>query len=179
MPMGTHAFLAIDPGETTGVAACYVNFTFGTKKEVLSNAKKKKSLEVKGNYLEQGRALGHLMDRFVYVANVENLLSLENVHIVMEDFVLRRRTEGGATGNLTSCWVAAAAVMAYSLHPAQSPEEITALMIPPVEVVWQQPSEAKFVDNVKLKAYGLYEVGSEHKRDAWRHVATRVDKLLP
>jgi len=176
MPSGLHAFFAGDPGRTTGVAGCYVQFK-GTLKETLLTATNKKAIELKGPWLEQGRTLGHLMDRFVYRANVEALIPLDNIHLVMEDFVLRRRREGGATGDLTSIWVAAAANAFYAAAPDNN--GIAAAHLGVVPVVWQQPSEGKFVDNVKLKAYGLYEVGSEHKRDAWRHIATRVDKLLP
>src|SRR5215210_3244870 len=99
----THAIMAIDPGGTTGVAAGYVVLD-GRLVECFNDMPVKRSMEIKGDFLAQGRQLGALMKRFVFKANVENMLPLDNIHIAIEDFVLRRRQEGGATGNLTSCW---------------------------------------------------------------------------
>lgn len=155
------AVMGIDPGGTTGVAACYFEKR-ETLKETLLNATNKKEAEVTGNYLEQGSKLAQMMMRFTYTANVEHGIPLPNVQIAIEDFVLRRLREGGATGNLTSCWVAAAATALYG-----------------GEVHWQTASQAKQkANNQRMKLWGLYVPGSEHKKDAWRHVAVRADALV-
>lgn len=171
-----HAILAIDPGGTTGVAAGYVELE-ETRRKTLEGITNKKSTEVTGNYLEQAEQLATVMGNFVFKANVENSIPLPNIHIAIEDFVLRRRTEGGATGNLISCWVAAATVAVFCSH---SGSLWPGLVVVNDEIItWQTASDAKHVaNNERLKSYGLWVVGSAHERDAFRHLVLRVDKLL-
>lgn len=164
-----HAVFSIDPGETSGIAAGV--FTIEkTVKETLQGARRLKTAEVGGtkdSWLFQGREIARLMNRFAFAMNAEERIRIDHIHYVCEDFVLRRRVEGGATGNLTSVWVAAAARSAFL------PDNW--------EFTWQQPSAAKtFATNDRLKLWGLYEhtVGSEHKRDAIRHLALRVNGIV-
>jgi hypothetical protein len=128
----------------------------------LNSIETRKAIEVSGEWIEQAREISGLIDRFVFTANVEQSIALPNIHVVFEDFVLRRRQQGGATGDLTSVWVAAGTVARID-RP----------------VTWQMPSMAKgFATNERLKSWGLWEVGSEHKRDAWRHFATYVNSRI-
>ena len=168
--------MAVDPGGTTGVAAGYVTLA-DTFKDTVKTMEAKRSLEVGGDWLDQAAELCRLMHRFVFRANVEVGLPLYNVHITFEDFVLRRRREGGATGNLTSIWVAAAAVGMYhssSLIPREGD-----FLVERVPVTWRQASPAKtFATDERLRMWGLWESGSAHKRDAWRHWAAHVNGLV-
>lgn len=165
-----HAVLALDPGGTTGVAAGYVELR-PTRRETLATLSNRKAVEVEGSWLEQAEELSALMVRFEYAALVEHQIPIPNIHICIEDFILRRRDEGGATGNLTSCWVAAAAHARYV--QGQQNDEANP------DIKYQQPSHAKtLMTNERLKSYGLWEVGSTHKRDAWRHFGLRVDGLI-
>lgn len=158
-----HAIMGIDPGGTTGIAACYVNVK-STMKETMREAGKKKAVEVEGSYLEQAKQISNIMNAFQYTANVEHEIPLYNIHFAIEDFVLRRRTEGGATGNLTSCWVAAGAVALFGSEQ---------------NVTWRQASTAKtYATDSRLKLWDLWEVGSAHMRDAWRHVACEVNEVV-
>lgn len=159
----THAIMGIDPGGTTGIAACYVSVR-PTMKETMLAATRKKSIEVPGDYLSQGKQIASLMNGFMYKANVENEIPLSNIHFAIEDFVLRRRMEGGATGNLTSCWVAAAAVAIFGSES---------------NIKWRQASQAKtYATDARLKLWGLWTVGSAHQRDAWRHLASEVNEVV-
>ncbi len=174
------AVLAIDPGGTTGVAAGYVDLQ-PTRRETLATLSNAKSVEVEGNYLEQAVKLDNIFKNFVYTANVEQSIPLQNIHIAIEDFVLRRRKEGGATGNLTSCWVAAAMTGMWSkiVIRMDDGKQITEYATKSENIHWQQPSEAKtLMTNERLKQYGLWVIGSEHERDAWRHFGLRVDKCM-
>ena len=171
-----HAVIAVDPGRTTGVAAGYFDLK-PTLKETLRGGTNKKAIEVPGQWLAQSRELHGIVWRFVFRANVDHQLPLDNIHLVIEDFVLRRRQAGGATGDLTSIWVAAA--LCGSLVSPSGSEGSEVWPPDPFSVYWQQPSSAKsLATNERLKLWDLYEVGSEHKRDAWRHVALRVNRIL-
>lgn len=155
----THAIFTCDPGGTSGIAAGYITPS-STLKQTLLTATRLRSIEVTGDYMEQGQAIAECMIRFDRAARDRGCV---NIHFAFEDFILRRRQAGGATGNLTSCWVAAAATALAGF-----------------DVHWQQPSEAKsFASNDRLKLWGLYTVGSEHERDAWRHFAVRANRVVP
>lgn len=177
----TYAILAIDPGGTTGVAAGYVELG-DTRRETLETMTNNKTTEVTGDYLWQAAKLDTIFRNFVFTANVEYGIPLPNISIAIEDFVLRRRREGGATGNLTSCWVAAAAVAMFHKVMLATPDgkQITAVAADQTGCIhWQTASDAKHVANdARLKSYGLWIVGSAHERDANRHLVLRVDKIL-
>lgn len=164
---GLHAVMAVDPGGTTGVAAAYVDLKFKTLKETLQmGLSDRKAVEVKGDWLFQAREVHRLMKSFTFTANVQRSLPIDHIHIVIEDFQVRPAGRaGGGTHNLTSVWVAAGA---------------RAMLLPDTyDLEWQQPSDAKrLATNERLKMWKLWEVGSEHKRDAWRHFALRVNKLV-
>jgi hypothetical protein len=178
-----HAVLGIDPGRTTGVAACHFE-TEATLKETLLNAEEKKAIEVTGDWMEQACKIAGIIKRFVYRAHIEKEIPFDNIHIAIEDFVLRRRREGGATGDLTSIWVAAGAIALYRGHAlGQGPMMHTVdyeTWDDADRFTWRQASQAKsFATNARLKLWGLYEPGSEHCKDAWRHVALEVNTVLP
>lgn len=157
----THAVFALDPGGTSAVAAAYVDLK-PTLKETLLSARRKKTMEVEGTWSEQGAIIGDLMARFLFAAQVESRLSLDRIHFVFEDFVLRMPA---VTTNLTSIWVMASAATHHGLTKP--------------EIEYQQPSEAKaLATNARLKMWDLWVYGSEHERDANRHLVLKVNKLV-
>jgi len=159
-----HAVFAVDPGGTSGVFAGYVELRPTLKETLTETLSNVKAVEVSGAWRFQGREIARLAKRFLTFANVEQQMRLDHVHIVCEDFVLRMPA---STTNLTSIWVAASFA--------------TALNRDDIDIDWQQPSHAKKkATNDRLKLWKVYEhtVGSEHRRDAARHFALKVDKLL-
>ena len=168
VPSGTYAILVIDPGKTTGLFAGYVDLDV-TVKETLETVRMKKSAELRGdNWLDSAHKINDVMNRFVYTANVEQRLRVGHIHIVFEDFVQRYETS-----ILDSIWMMAGAVTCYTLPEFNNGAK------PIVQPTYQQPSEAKsFATNERLKLWNLWEVGSEHRRDAARHFAKRIDLLL-
>jgi len=183
----THAILAIDPGGTTGVAAGYMELE-ETRRKTVEGMTNRKSVEVTGDYLGQAVKLDNIFRHFIFTANVSYGIPLPNIHLAIENFVLRRREAGGATGNLISIWVAAAFAGMMCKHftlvesegGAIAVEALTVLDDEPAKAIsWQNASDAKHVANdERLKSYGLWVVGSAHERDAFRHIVLRVDKLL-
>jgi hypothetical protein len=160
---GVHSVLAIDPGGTTGVFGGWVDLKPTMKQTMLTGLLSRKAEEVTGSWLEQVNKLAAIAMSF-HFASKESLIPMQNRHVVCEDFVLRRRQQGGATGNLTSVWVAAG---------------FAAVINEVAMVGWQQPSSAKtFASDDRLRLWGLWIPGSAHKRDAARHFALKVNLLV-
>jgi len=160
VPSGEHAIMAIDPGGTTGVFAGYVTLET-TLLETMRTIRRTKQREVYGEWREQAEALAVMINRFIYTANVEERLPLENVHVAFEDFILRMPA---TTDNLTSIWVMAGTVT---------------LANPTCDVTYEQASAAKQkAPNKRFAAWGLDLPPSEHLKDSKRHFILRVDKLL-
>src|SRR3982751_1020828 len=141
-----HAVLAIDPGGTTGVAAGYAELA-ETRRATMEGLYNHKTTEVTGSYIQQAAKLDNIFRNFVFTANVEYGIPLPNIHIVIENFVLRRRQEGGATGNLISIWVAAAAMGMFHKVVAVTPDGKLITQIANDEdatsFTWQNASDAK------------------------------------
>lgn len=176
------AILAIDPGQTTGVAAAFIPKLETLKESLLAIPKKdKKAVEVRGidpnaevptaeeDWIVHAQRLVTIMSRFEYRALIELQIPADDIHFVFEDFILRRKRQGGATGNLTSIWVMAGAIASFKHGRVGTSSPFH----------YQQASLAKgFATNKRLKLWGLYEPGSEHKKDAWRHLAYKANHLL-
>ncbi len=155
------AVLAVDPGGTTGVAAAYFE-TRGTLRETLETMTRRKSVEVTGYWHDQVQELAQLWSRFEFSANVEGGIPLGDVHVVFENYLPDPRRIGAGATDLSPVWVAAGVCGAMGREPT-----------------WQTPSEAKgFARDDRLRSWGLWERGSAHKRDAWRHVVTRLNRLV-
>lgn len=156
-----HALLAIDPGGTTGVAAMHVQL-HGTIAETLrEGVLLRKAVEVKGYWREQVYELDRLATRFRYTANVEAAIPLGNVHVIMENFLADPNRIGSGATDLSSVWIAGGFACVQDEEP-----------------IWQNPADKGYAKNERLKRWGLWEVGSEHKRDSWRHIAYRLNRLI-
>lgn len=170
-PSGVHAVFACDPGGTSGVAAGYVELR-KTLKETLTEkggVMRRKAVEVEGDWLTQAGEIANLMNRFQFTANSEWSMALTAIHFVFEDFVLRMPA---TTTTLTSIWVMAGAVARYR-------SALGDLRAKHPSIDYYQASQAKsFATNERLKLWKLWEVGSEHKRDAWRLFALHVNRLV-
>lgn len=93
--------------------------------------------------------------------------------MVMEDFVIRGRI--GTTERVGLAPVRIGALlqgMLWGQHgPLVNAANSAALFTP----VLQSPSDAmRYATSARLKAWGLWQVGSDHKRDAARHWALYV-----
>jgi hypothetical protein len=164
---GTWAVMAVDPGGTTGVCAGWVELKPTLKATLLEGIERLKTTTVTGDYIEQGRELLDIWIRFCFGSNERNI-PIQKRTLAVENFVLRRREGGGATGNLTSCWVGGAFGMALDMSQLG------------VDIRWQTASDGKRkATNDRLKMWNLYEPGeTEHERDAKRHFALCVDRII-
>lgn len=154
--------MGIDPGGTTGIAAGHWRL-LGTAADTFGEGRRSfKTTSVKGDWWQQAKTVADLVNRFVFTAQVEHQLPVNHVHIAWEDYT--RRPQASST-NLDSVWVMAAA--------------LAFLDRPELDHTFQQPADAKgYAENARLRRWGLWVVGSDHERDATRHMAMRVSTLI-
>lgn len=165
MPSGVHAVFAVDPGGTTGVAAGHYELLGSMKKTMLEGRRMHKTAEVKGTWKQQGKAIAAMINKFLYTAQVEYAIPATAVHVVFENYLADPRRVGAGATNLDPVWVAAAAC-AY-------------LDRDDLDLTWQTASQAKsYATNDRLRLWDLWVQGSEHMRDANRHLAWRVNQLV-
>jgi hypothetical protein len=161
---GRHGFYAIDPGVTTGVARGVVDFGKGARKmkTMLRDAK----IETAEFKMMDGDHLGAASEIWDDLIGWEGDLVMKNfearrMHVVSEDFLLRLPARTSAREGLAPVWVLAC---------------LEGLLGRAIER--QMPSEAKsFATDERLQLWDLWVRGSEHKRDACRHLALKVGKL--
>lgn len=170
MPLNTSvAIFAIDGGGTTGIAAGVFDLRKMTVKAAMRRARAKGNIEtwnVKGRNVDQNWKIAKAANDFYYNVHVEKLwVSFNSFYIVAEDFQLRD--------------------MAADLAPVERNSGIETLLAPCFKDRWdevfskQSASEAKsFCNDKMLEDWGLLKNKTPHERDALRHIARRLDKLL-
>jgi hypothetical protein len=124
--------------------------------------------EVDGPFYEQAMQINDAITEWFAEATFD-YVRVDQQYVVIEDFVLQRKKRGGATGNLTSCWVAG------GLHTL-----LEACPKTPIQLDYQQPVEMRFATPARMKMWGLWQptVGQQHARAAARHWAAAVNKLV-
>ena len=161
---GVHAFFFVDPGGTSGVAAAHIELKGTLKKTLQEGVLMKKSVEVKGKWFDQAKEISDMAIRFLFTAQVERGIPAQNIYIGFENYT---RRPGAYDNNLEPVYVTAATSAFLWVHDRE------------LDFIMAEPSQAKtFATNERLKLWGLYEVGSEHKRDAYRHLALCVNTVL-
>lgn len=182
------AIMAVDPGGTSGVAFGLLNAkrnVDGTLRGLLKRAVKRKAIwttEAKGEAWEQAWYLGNAWAAFHFRCVVELGIDAPDVHLVLERFQLRNLHADLAPVSVTHALMALLYKMPYS-HvgdaTAMNPSNVDEGFWPLGEVEFQEPSVAKrYATNQRLRDWGVWVVGSEHKRDATRHLCVKASELL-
>lgn len=163
-----YAVMAIDPGGVTGVArGVFIN------QGSLAATLRGHSLdawEVEGEAPEQA---WEIVSEFLDWAREVRSHGVETVDMVLESFQLRQRSADlspvEVTAGIRTLLIPRAVALEYA---GPRPDVFW-------DLVYQNPAEAKtFATADRLRQWGLYALGrgSDHKRDALRHLALRVAK---
>lgn len=167
------AVMAVDPGTTTGVAAGLFHAAADLK-GCISEADWE-AWEVIGSPAEQA---WEIMDEFrdrQFVWNAEDGVGFPNIHLVVESFALRLKKAHGAGSNqrMMDPIRVATGIETLALH------QLNGELRPWTRIEYQLPAEAKrYVTNERMRRWGAWVVGSEHKRDATRHMLKKVSDIL-
>lgn len=187
------AIMTIDPGGKTGITWGWFNLEYDSIKTVLARARKKNAfhgMELSGPVASQSMVLLSMYEQFVFKSNVEYELPMDDIHVVIEDFQLRKQNVDLAPVEITAGFMAP--LMSGGIE--ETKKQITAKTKKtdhavklgtfnrpacPVKPVKQLPSEAmNFATNQRLRDWGAWFVGSEHTRDASRHLCVKLSRLL-
>jgi hypothetical protein len=163
------AIFSIDPGGTTGIAAGVFDLRRITVAAVMKRARAKgniKTWNVRGDNVAQNWEISKAAVDFYYNTHVEKMwIGFDSFYVVAEDFNLRE--------------------MSADLAPVERNSGIETLLAPCWKNRWgevyskQSASEAKgFCNNEMLDRWGLLRGKTPHERDAIRHIARRLDRLL-
>lgn len=179
------AIMTVDPGRTTGVAQGMFNaarLARPTTRAVLARAVRKGALRVAevraaedpgphAGSAHQAAILYRAWMDFNFRATVELGIPIPDVHLVIEDFALRQRSADLDPVEVTH------AFLAYLRGETGTWAALS--LAPEGRLHFQTPSEAiGYATNARLRAWGVWTVGKEHGRDATRHLALRVSKIL-
>lgn len=162
-PGGRLAVFAIDPGGTTGCARGLFDLGFRSVEEIVLNAVELESWELTGDWRRQSEALA----REVYGWPAELVMTVGAVSdydVVVESFEHRpgRALSGDPYVPVKIAARLEGLMVNFFNKPGQRP------------LVYQAPSERAVVSDSMLRDLGLWTVGSDHERDAWRHVVKRL-----
>jgi hypothetical protein len=172
------AVMTVDPGGTTGCATGVFRTDKGDDMlaTIFARAAKKnviESWEVKGDSEAQSWIICNAWRDFKFKCNVEYAVPSPYTYLVIEDFALRE-----LQAQLQSVEVKAGI---KTLLLGDDPTRIVddgPVLWPLGKPEFQTPSTAKRRNNAMLKELGLWVVGSEHERDARRHLVAKVNDIL-
>jgi len=163
----------IDPGGTTGVAEVVANLNQGTVGAIMRRARAKRNVvtrEVKGDHVQQAFQLAHLFDTFCNKWVVQKkIVKVGDIHLVIEDFHLRQMSADLMPVRVTCSFE----TVCFGALIGRVPDKGDAMYSK------QSASEAKgFCSDNMIKKWELWWGRSDHERDALRHTASKLDKLL-
>jgi hypothetical protein len=185
-----HAIFAIDPGGKTGVAWGFFNAEADSVGSAIKRARKKSSIkayELAGPTWAQGIVLGQTYKDFFFRCNVELAMDVADIHLVIEDFQLRQKNVDLAPVEVTNSFIAAiAGTDGGEAESVKKTDDIGTRVVctdqyswPYGRPIYQQPSTAMtYATNARLRDWDAWVRGSEHMRDAMRHLAAKLSDLL-
>jgi hypothetical protein len=168
----SHAIFACDPGLTTGAAWGVFDLRQPTVGACMRRALSKGNVfssEVSGEYVEQAWRLARKSADWFYSMHVERSWIREGEYsFVMESFSPRSM----GVELISMQIIAGVEVLMRGAYNATTDEYKR-------YCVQQTASEAKgFCSDDMLRDWNMYKGRSKHERDALRHIARRIDKLL-
>lgn len=171
------AIASIDPGGTTGVAMGIYNLhrTDGTVAEIMDRARLKNQITTfttKGHHVVQALEIAGRVGVFVGQANkmATRLNGRFGTFVVIEDFNLRMMSAELSPVEVTAAFDLLVTAE-FGVHPENFGDNGF--------YTKQSASEAKgFCNDRMLRKWKLFQGRTAHERDALRHTARRLDRLL-
>lgn len=176
-----YAIFSVDPGGTTGVCEAVVDIDQPTVAAAIRRAWRKgllRTYEIKGEYANQAWALARESTDFWFRQHVElSRVRAGNIRYVTELFTARSLAAEMISVQVNSgAYTLLQGAFGIDVEKEDMPASWVALSTFYSE---QSASEAKgFCSDDMLKNWGLWKKRSTHERDAIRHLARRIDRLM-
>lgn len=173
------AVFTVDPGGTSGVARGVFK-SLPTLADTLREAVKMGEVEAwecEGAPELQAWELAAEIRDWVFEVHTQLLIPLPDISVVFEAFQLRQRSADLSPVAVT----AATCALLMDRDDVMSVEGWSGTFVGGVGLYVQQPADAKnLATRERLIDWDLYALGrgSDHKRDALRHLAVRVNGVL-
>lgn len=172
------AVMTVDPGGTTGCSTGVFRTDKGDDmlRAIFERAVKKRqvrSWEVRGDTELQAWTICEGWSAFKFRCNVEYGIADPDIHLVIESFFLRELQAQLASVEVIS---GMKTLLVKKLQPKTANDNL--VRWPLGRPKYQQPSVGKRCTNQRLRDLGIWVVGSEHERDARRHLVQFVDGIL-
>lgn len=166
------AVMAIDPGTTTGAVAGLFHAAADIPTCIANGDWE--AWEVDGSPAEQA---WQIMDEFRDLQAEWNIagVAMPDIHLVCESFALRLKKAHGAGSDqrMMDPIRVITALETLALRPWQDGYRRW------IKLEYQLPSEAKgYVTNERMRRWNAWVVGSEHKRDATRHMVKKISDII-
>ena len=174
--------MAVDPGQTTGVATALIDATQPTVASAIRRSHRKGLLsthELKGPWHEQAWELARFYFDWMFQVHIERcLVASGHCLYVAEGFEIRTMAADVTPIRINSGFevLVRQAFDGWQTGSLAHPDEIYDSEYDKV-VSLQPPSEKGFCNDVMLRDWGLRRK-SPHENDALRHLARRVDRIL-
>lgn len=184
------AIMTVDPGGKTGIAYGWFNLAADSVGSCIARAKRKGSItaiELAGDPIAQGVELHNIYLEFVFRSHVELQLPYDAIHVVFEDFQLRQKHADLAPVKITAAFdsllrekiskkqITKKSKKTDHAVKLRTISQFACYVIPTL----QSPSNAMtYATNDRLRAWDAWIVGSEHARDAMRHLCLKINALL-
>lgn len=172
---GRVGIFAIDPGTTTGIN--YGVWPMGVSVVEALKLTERRSIELKGDLLSQAREASLLWRQFFRSSCEVDCVEVERMFMVIESYY-QRPSIHGQTAEALDAVKLAHLIIGYRNGQAQLFEELGFGKVGMGQIVWQMPSEAKgYASDTRLRNWGAWIPGPDHKRDALRHAIRWWAKL--
>lgn len=183
---------AIDPGGKTGLCYGWFNDEADSVASALRRARRKGSIrgeELSGEPHHQAYVIAERWWEFKYKSNVEYGMQLDDIHIVCERFDARQRNFDPASylvigGLLTMLAEPRDGRGIVTVFDKKTDDKIIKTVCGPAGEVADMPSfqhaaNAKsFFDKQRMLRADAWFIGSEHVRDAAKHLALKLSEVL-
>jgi hypothetical protein len=163
--------VSVDPGGTTGVAAALIDTSQSTVASAMKRAHRKgllKTFTITGSHSDQAISILKFTNEYWYRNHIELArVAARRCTLAIEDFQLRTMS-----ADITSLRIISGLDCMLKAGGIEESSEQHAVYVK------QMPGDMGFCTDSMLKDWSLWRGRTVHERDALKHLASRVNKLL-
>lgn len=184
------AIFAVDGGNATGIAMGLFDDSLGSVKEAIASRSHLRSFTINRKMKRNGKTVidgEHLEDhiqveaiyaefmRFKRMCYNDKLCELDEIDLVIEDFILLPGMHAGGKDGVASVRIAWGIVGYQMGISGEWAKRHRHYHITPI--IWQPPSVMGRITDDYLRIHGLWVPGRDHERAAIKHIVARLNTV--